>query len=127
MNASPSATAARSYIDAVGRHDLDTVRELITDDAVAWFAGESLTKEAWLAALNGLLPILERNVIRHLSADGEAACVVYDFVTNTPAGAVPCVELVGTKQGKINSIELILDRVAFAPVDEALRERATAG
>lgn len=126
MNANRSAELTRAYIEAVGRHDLATVGELIADDAVATFAGQSLPKEAWIRALDGLLPILKRNEIRHLSADGDAACVVYDFVTDTPAGAVPCVELVGTSEDRIRTIELILDQVTFAPVNEALRERVPA-
>lgn len=126
MNETASAETARNYIEAVGRHDLDSVRELLADDLVARFAGDSLPKEGWLTALGGLLPILLRNEIRHVSAAGDDACVVYDFVTDTPAGAVACVELIGTEQGKIRSIELILDRVAFAPVNQALQDRAAA-
>lgn len=127
MTENRSAELTRAYIEAVGRHDLGAVAELIGDDAVARFAGDSLTKDAWLGALGRLLPALERNEIRHLSSDGETACVVYDFVTNTPAGAIACVELIGTAGDRISSIELILDRVAFAPVNEALRARVPAG
>lgn len=65
-----------------------------------------------------------RNEVREVFADGDRACVVYDFVTDTPAGAVPCVELVTVRDGRITAIELIFDRVAFAPVNEALAARA---
>lgn len=124
MSAEQNADLARAYIEAVGRRDLAPLDELIADDAAAKFAGDTLSKEAWLVALLGLLPILIRNEIRHVGTDGDSVSVVYDFVTDTPAGAVPCVELVGIADGKIKSIELILDQVAFAPVDEALRARA---
>jgi ketosteroid isomerase-like protein len=126
MTVNRSAELTRAYIEAVGRHDLAAVAELIADDAVAKFAGDSLTKEAWLDALGRLFPALERNEIRHLSADGDTACVVYDFVTNTPAGAIACVEVIRTADDRISSIELILDRVAFGPVNEALRARVPA-
>ena len=54
-------------------------------------------------------------------------CVVYDFVTDTAAGAVRCIELLTVDGGVITEIELLLDRVAFAPVNQALEERAAAG
>jgi hypothetical protein len=122
---SPRATAI-AYVEAVGRHDLGAVADLFADGLVARMAGGESTKQEWLAALARLLPALERNDIRHASADGETACVVYDFVTDTVAGAVPCVEVVTSSGGLIHAIELIFDRVAFAPVNEALRERAAA-
>lgn len=49
-----------------------------------------------------------------------------DFETNTPAGAVTCVEVVKSSGGRIHGIELIFDRVAFAPVNQVLNERANA-
>jgi hypothetical protein len=45
-------------------------------------------------------------------------------VTDTPAGAVVCVELVTVQDGRITEVELVLDRVAFAPVQATLKERA---
>jgi hypothetical protein len=48
---------------------------------------------------------------------------VYDFVTDTAAGAVRCIELLTISADKIREIELVLDRVAFAPVNEALKAR----
>ncbi len=119
-----SAAVARQYIDAVGRHDLETVGGLLADDLSAIFAGQTLGRDAWLGALKRLLPALVRNDIREVFADGDRACVVYDFVTDTAAGAVPCVELVTVEGDAITRIELIFDRVAFAPVNEALAQRA---
>ena len=125
-DASGPRAVAVAYVEAVGRHDLDTVSDLLAEDATARMAGVESTKPEWLAALGRLLPALERNEIRHASADGDTACIVYDFVTNTPAGAVACVEVVKSSGGRIHGIELIFDRVAFAPVNQVLNERANA-
>ncbi|WP_348788541.1 nuclear transport factor 2 family protein [Leifsonia sp. NPDC080035] len=125
MNGPETARLARRYIEAVGEGDLDAVDELLADDLSAVFAGGRLGKPEWLAALRRLLPALVRNDIRDVFAEGDRGCVVYDFVTDTPAGAVPCVELITIRDDAIVSIELLLDRVAFAPVNEALAERAT--
>lgn len=124
MTSTESADIARRYIEAVGDHDLDAVGDLLADDLSAVFAGGTLGRDEWLAALKRLLPALVRNDIREVFADGDRACVVYDFVTDTPAGAVPCVELVTVEGGMITRIELIFDRVTFAPVNEALAARA---
>ncbi|BDZ46267.1 nuclear transport factor 2 family protein [Naasia aerilata] len=120
------AEPARAYIQAVGRRDLAPLETLLADGMVATFAGGSFSKEEWLEALRRLLPALERNDIREVFADGERACVVYDFVTGTPAGAVRCVELLTVRDGRITEVELLLDRVAFAPVNEALQAAAAA-
>ena len=124
MTQAESAAIARTYIEAVGAHDLEAVGGLLSDDLAAVFAGGTIGKQEWIAALARLLPALVRNEVREVFADGDRACVVYDFVTDTPAGAVPCVELVTVRDGRITAIELIFDRVAFAPVNEALAARA---
>jgi ketosteroid isomerase-like protein len=124
MTNSDSTTIARRYIEAVGAHDLDTVGTLLADDLVARFAGADLSKDEWLEALARLLPALIRNDIRETFDAGDRACIVYGFVTDTPAGTVTCAELLTARDGQIAAIELLLDRVAFAPVNAALLERA---
>lgn len=123
MTTTDAASLATSYIQAVGRHELDALDSLFSEDLTALMGGRTFIREEWLQALRRLMPALVRNDIRHVSADESTACVVYDFVTETAAGAVPCVEVVGVADGRIHSIELIFDRVTFAPVNEALALR----
>ena len=115
---------ARSYIEAVGAHDLNPLGDLLDDTLAATFAGGVLDKQEWIEALHRLLPALIRNDIRDVFVDGDRACVVYDFVTDTDGGTIRCVEVMTIADGRISNIELILDRVAFAPVNKALAERA---
>jgi ketosteroid isomerase-like protein len=122
--AADTASVARAYIEAVGAHDLAPLDDLLDDSLVASFAGAPSDKPTWIAALNRLLPALVRNDIREVFVDGDRGCVIYDFVTDTDAGAVTCVETVTVRDGRITRIELLLDRVAFAPVNAALAERA---
>ena len=126
MTTTQTESIARRYVDAVGAHDLAPLDELLDDALAARFAGATSTKTEWLQALGRLLPALVRNEIRQVFVEGDRACVVYDFVTDTPAGTVRCVELLTTREGRIVDIELLLDRVAFAPVNAALAERAAA-
>lgn len=125
MNITDTAAAARAYIDAVGARDLEPLERLLDERVVATFFGTELGKREWIEAIRRLLPALIRNDIREIFATGERAVIVYDFVTDTPAGAVACVELVTVDGGRITEIELLLDRVAFAPVHEALQARAS--
>jgi ketosteroid isomerase-like protein len=119
-----TATLTRAYIEAVGKRDLAPLDALFDDGLVAVFAGAEFDKVQWTQALHRLLPVLVRNDIRELFTEGDHACVVYDFVTDTAAGAVTCVELVTVTDGTIRRVELILDRVAFAPVNARLSELA---
>ncbi|MCU1578876.1 MAG: nuclear transport factor 2 family protein [Rhodoglobus sp.] len=118
-----TSSIARAYIGAVSTHDLAPLETLLDDSLDALFAGGHLDKAGWIAALQRLLPVLVRNDIREVFVDGDRACVVYGFVTDTPVGAVTCVELLTVSEGQITSIELLLDRVAFAPVNAALADR----
>ncbi|GAB3610735.1 hypothetical protein GCM10027414_28610 [Humibacter ginsengiterrae] len=125
MNTTP-AGVARAYIEAVGARDLDTVDGLLADTLEARVSPGSSDKQQWMSALERLLPALVRNDIRDVYENGDHACVVYDFVTDTRAGAVVCVENLHVADGKITDIELVFDKVAFAPVNEALKARASA-
>ncbi len=124
MTATDTRAIARSYIETVSAHDLMPLEDLLDNEVAATFAGGTIDKTGWIAALNRLLPALVRNDIRDIFVDDDHACVVYDFVTDTDGGTVRCVELLTITQGRIAAIELILDRVAFAPVNKALGERA---
>lgn len=124
MAATDAGTLAQRYIQAVGAHDEDPLTELLDVALVAEFAGSTLDKEGWLKALHRLMPVLVRNEIREVFTDGDRAAIVYDFVTDTEAGAVRCVELLTVRDGRIAHIELLLDRAAFAPVNEELARRA---
>ncbi len=54
----------------------------------------------------------------------DEVCVLYDFVTDTPAGAVPAVEWLRVEGGRIARIQLVFDRVAFKPAADELARRA---
>ncbi|MCX6500496.1 MAG: nuclear transport factor 2 family protein [Arthrobacter sp.] len=127
MQDSSADRTARSYIEAVGTHDSDALSTLLGDNLVATFAGSTFDKEGWTRALKRLLPVLVRNEIREVFTATDRACIVYDFVTDTAAGAVRCIELLSIRAGKVCEIELLLDRAAFAPVNEALTAAARRG
>ena len=67
-----------------------------------------------------------RSDVKKAFVDGDEVCVIYDIVTDTPAGAVPAVEWLRLVAGKIQSVRLVYDRVAFAPAAEEIKRRAAA-
>jgi hypothetical protein len=121
-----SADIARRYIEAVSVRDFDTIDRLFGDGLIAASGGREFDKAEWTAALRRLVLALEHNEIRHVFADGGDACVVYDFVTDTETGAVPCVEVVHTSGESIDRIELIFERAGWDVVLAAIAERAAA-
>ncbi|MGH7737222.1 MAG: nuclear transport factor 2 family protein [Candidatus Tyrphobacter sp.] len=106
---------ATRYIEAAGNKDYDGLGEIVTPDVA--FRGPFTTVatyDAFVAALRRMSPIWERNDVRGVFVSGERACVIYDFATNTGAGALPCVELLSIREGRIASSELFFDQTQFA-------------
>jgi len=106
------ATDARelltSYIQAVGERRLEALPPLLDADAEFTLGDNTVRgRDGFVGAFRRLLPIIDHNEIRHLFVDGEAACVVYDFVTNTPVGPVLSVEYIRLKNGRIASSTLV--------------------
>ena len=122
VDVDPGAVITR-YIELVGAHDLAPLGDLFADDLVATTGGRSFDKAEWIAALERLLPVVVRNDIREVFAAANKACVIYDFVTDTEAGAVPCVEWVSVTDGRITTVELIFEKANWAHVTAALAAR----
>jgi SnoaL-like domain len=113
-----------SYIQAVGERRLDLLPPLLEPDA-DFTLGDNIVRgrDAFVGAFRRLLPIIERNQIRHLFVDGDEACVIYDFVTNTPVGPVLSVEHIKVRNGRIASSTLVFERLHWPEVLTTLKER----
>lgn len=118
-------TLATRYIEACGTHQYDAVAQSLTHDVS--FKGpnmESTGSETFINSLRRMAPIWVRNDIHHVFVDGNTACVVYDFVTNTETGASRAVEVLTFRDDRIASIELLFDRVKFGAAVQALQQLA---
>ena len=101
----------RAYLQAVQDRDFDALERLLAEDFVGTVAFEQeFGKAEWIGALRRLSTALERNDIRRLFVDGTQACVVYDFVTDTPVGPVPSVEMIATADGRLTRTDLIFEK-----------------
>ncbi len=122
---SDAGSVATRYIELVGAHDLAPLEDLIADSAIATTVSGTFDKAEWIAALGRLLPALVRNEIRQVVVDGPSACVVYDFVTDTEAGAVPCAEWITVDaDGRMTAINLLFEKTNWAQVAAAIQERS---
>jgi hypothetical protein len=118
-------TLAVAYLEAVGKKDLGRVQELLAPDLK--FVGPSMSRtsaQEFIQALQRLGAIHVRNDVRRVFADGNEVCVIYDFVTDTPAGALPTIEWLRFEGGRIQSINLYYDRVPWKAVMDEITQRA---
>jgi len=116
---------ATHYIEAVGAHNLDAVEALLADDVVATTTRGASNKAEWIVALGRLLRVLQRNEIRQVVVDGDSACIVYDFVTDTEAGAIPCAEWITVDtDGRMTAINLLFEKTNWAAVTAAIQARS---
>ena len=113
-----------SYINAVGEHRLEDLPAMLDPDAEFTFGDTTLRgAEAFVGGFKRLIPLIVRNDIRKVFVDGDEACVIYDFVTDTPAGAVLSVEHIKLTNGRIASSLLLFERLHWPEVMASLKER----
>ena len=68
----------------------------------------------YLQAISRLAQIVTEVLRKKTFVDGKDACFVYELVTNTPAGTVPCAEWIHSDHGKVKSIQVFFDARPFA-------------
>ena len=125
MTSGPGQVAI-DYITAVGDKDFDRLDALLHPDLVGWTGGQAFDRAAWSKALHNFGLILLRNDIRQTIVDRDQVGIVYDFVTDTPVGVVPCAEIVAVQDGLIREARLVFEFSRWPEVMAELRKRATA-
>ena len=116
---------ALAYLDAVAKQEYDKVEALLVPNL--YFKGPVMTRtsaQEFVGALKRLAAIHVRNDVKRIFVDGDDVCVIYDFVTDTPAGALPAIEWLNFEGGRIRSINLYYDRQPWQTVMAVIAERA---
>jgi ketosteroid isomerase-like protein len=116
-------SVARAYLSAVGNKDLGKVEELLTPDIT--FTGPAMTFSGTrdvLAGFRRIGAIHVRNEVQRVFVDGDEACVIYDFVTDT-IGSVPTIEWLRFEGGRIRDVKLYYDQVPWQKLREELARR----
>jgi hypothetical protein len=105
------------YQKALGSGDWKGARYFLKDDLK--FKGpiaEHDTSEAYIEDLKRLHGIIKRVDVKKVFADGDDVCLLYDMVTNTPAGTAFICEWYHVEGGKVGSIRVVFDARPFAPL-----------
>jgi hypothetical protein len=125
MSTKDRKTLSIEYLNAVATHQCSKVEALLAPDFE--FRGPSLKRASageFVAALKRLGAIHVRNEVKRVFVDGDEVCVIYDFVTDTPAGALATIEWLRFEGDRISSIDLYYDRLPWQTVMATIAERA---
>jgi hypothetical protein len=117
MISQSAAEIVQSYQTALGSGDFDTARTFMRDDMS--FSGPFdtfATADDYLGALRQLATIIERVDLKKVFVDGNDVCVLYDMVTNTPAGTAFIAEWYQVRDGKIAALRAVFDARPFVPL-----------
>jgi hypothetical protein len=119
---------AVEYNRAFGEGRLDDVAKMLHPDVeFDGTANPTHGREAYMRGLPRLVSVLERNDLKDVIVDGDKAFILYDFITDTPAGAVLSGELVTfDADGLITRITLLFDHRRWPEVVAEVQRRATA-
>src|SRR5215470_18177106 len=116
---------ALQYMDAVSKQEFDTLEAMLAPDFQLFgLSPTRFTPPEFIAYLKRLTAIHVRNEVKRVFADADEACVIYDFVTDTPAGALPTIEWLRFERGRIRAINLYYDRLPWKAVLDEMTLRA---
>jgi ketosteroid isomerase-like protein len=105
-----TAVIATKSLQAWTTGDFAKTRALCHDDVT--FVGPLGTAdgvEDYMNGVRGLSKIVKAAEPRKVLADGDDVCIIYDLVTDTPAGTVPTVAWYHVEDGKIASVRAFFD------------------
>jgi SnoaL-like domain len=104
------ANVIRMYHDSWTQRDMRTARSCLADDLR--FQGPIDTfssADEFIATLAGFAQMLTRvDLLQEFYTD-EAAALLYDCITNSPAGTIRTAEFFWLQDGKIATIRLVFD------------------
>jgi hypothetical protein len=118
---------ALEYLNAVGKQQYGKLEALLAPDLTV--RGPAATRTSagdFLGALKRLGAIHVRSDVKRVFADGDEVCVIYDFVTDTAAGALTTIEWLRFDGDRIRSINLYYDQLPWQQVMAVIAERAAA-
>jgi hypothetical protein len=105
----------QGLMGAMGKGDFSAARKFLHDNLSFRGPIDSFDKpEPYLQALEKLHKIVERVDMKKMFIDGNDVCLLYDLVTNTPAGTAFVCEWYKVKSEKIAEIRTVFDARPFA-------------
>src|SRR5258708_36071169 len=87
MTSASASEIIESYQAALGKGDFAAARKLMQDNMTFQGPLDTFnTADDYLESLKRLASIIQRIDLKKVFVDGDNVCVLYDMVTNTPAG-----------------------------------------
>jgi hypothetical protein len=105
----------QGFMGAMGRGDFAAARKYLDDNLSFRGPIDAFDKpEPYLQALEKLHKMVERVDMKKMFVDGNDVCLLYDLVTNTPAGTSFVCEWMQVRGERIASIRVVFDARPFA-------------
>src|SRR5437588_4547384 len=115
LNMTSASEIVESYQAELGKGDFATARTLMQENMTFQGPLDTFNKaDDYLEALKKLASIIQRIDLKKVFVDGDDVCVLYDMVTNTPAGTAFIAEWYQVKDGKIAALRAVFDARPFA-------------
>jgi hypothetical protein len=114
-----SKEVVMGYKDALGSGDWKAARNFLKDDMK--FKGpiaEYDKPEPLIEDLKRLHDIVKSVDMKKVFVDGDDVCLLYDLVTDTPAGTAFICEWYHLNGSKVASLTVVFDARPFAPMFE---------
>ena len=105
-----AANLIRKYHEAWTQRDMSTARSCLADDLDFQGSIDTFSSaEEFIVALTGFAQMLTRVDLLQEFYTHDAAALLYDCVTNSPAGTIRTAEFFGLRDGNIATIRLVFD------------------
>jgi len=115
MSMASAKEIVERYKAAMGRGDFTAARQLLHDDLLFQGPIDTFNRaDEYLEASKRLANIIQRIDVKKVFAEGNDVCVLYEMVTNTPAGTAFIVEWYQVRGEKIGSLRAVFDARPFA-------------
>jgi hypothetical protein len=110
MSSHDAGAVVATYVKSWTSGDFGTTRSTLRDDVT--FVGPLGTADGiaeCLEGVQGLKRIVDSAEQHQLIVDGDDVCLIYDLLTNTPAGRVPTAGWFQIRDGRIARIRVFFD------------------
>jgi ketosteroid isomerase-like protein len=114
MPGADARSVATTLLRAWTSGDFATTRSLIHDD-VTFVGPLGVTEGAddYMRGLQGFARMVKGAEQRQVIAEGDDVCIIYDLITDTPAGAIPTAGWYRVRDGRVSSLRVFFDARPF--------------